>query len=97
MSVATRFAFSLSILSALVLATTAWSGDEDSEPAYMIYIDPETGKYTRDDPDSATHTVVPAQPVPAKQQSKPAWLIAALVLAVLLAAGALIHQRKQTT
>lgn len=29
---------------------TATGGDEDERPPYMIYIDPETGKYTTEDP-----------------------------------------------
>ncbi len=29
---------------------TAFGGDEDRNPPYMIYIDPETGRYTTEDP-----------------------------------------------
>lgn len=34
----------------LMTSPTALGGDEDRDPPYMIYIDPETGRYTTEDP-----------------------------------------------
>jgi LPXTG-motif cell wall-anchored protein len=33
-----------------LLANPAFGGDEDQDPPYMIYIDPESGRYVTDDP-----------------------------------------------
>jgi hypothetical protein len=85
-------------LAASILPITVWSGDEDSKPGYMIYIDPETGKYTHEAPDSATQIVAPAKPAPSESQPGSALLIvAAGVLAALLVVGLVKHQRKQAT
>lgn len=98
MNDALRFACCLTIFAALVLPATAWPGDEDSEPGYMIYIDPETGKYTTEDPDVATHIVVPAKQGQTDQQLKLPWAIAGVAaLALLLVVGLLKHQRRQVT
>jgi hypothetical protein len=34
----------------LAAAAASLAGDEDQDPAYLIYIDPETGRYTTEDP-----------------------------------------------
>ena len=34
----------------LLFSMPAAGSDDDERPAYMIYIDPETGKYTTEDP-----------------------------------------------
>lgn len=41
-------------------AAPALAGDDDKAPAYKIYIDPETGRYTTEDPEAAQ----PAAAVP---------------------------------
>ena len=79
---------------------TAYPGDEDTKPAYMIYIDPDTGKYTTEDPDAGNTNapVVPARPASGNSQTKLTLLIVGgSVLAVLLVGGLLKHQRRQIT
>jgi hypothetical protein len=53
---------------ALFAATPLRAGDDDKAPAYKIYIDPETGKYTTRDPDAAEASQLTAQPA-AKAES----------------------------
>lgn len=48
-------------LAALLGPSLSVASDDDEQPAYMIYIDPETGKYTTEDPLAADRD----QPVPA--------------------------------
>jgi hypothetical protein len=38
--------------SLIIMSFPAYAGDDDKAPAYMIYIDPETGKYTTTRPHS---------------------------------------------
>lgn len=61
---ALRLAGPLAILAAALLPAIAYPGDEDAKPAYMIYINPETGKYTTEDPEAGNtnDSVVPARP-----------------------------------
>lgn len=47
-------------LTALLGPPLSVASDDDEQPAYMIYIDPETGKYTTEDPLAADRD----QPVP---------------------------------
>ena len=97
---ALRLACWVAILAAAVLPTTAYPGDEDTRPAYMIYIDPDTGKYTTEDPEAANKntSVVPATPASANSQHKKSLLIVVGgALAVLLVVGLLKHQRRQET
>ena len=37
---------SVTVVALLTMCGPAFTGDDDKAPAYMIYIDPETGKYT---------------------------------------------------
>jgi len=93
-----RLACPLVILAAALLPTTAFAGDEDTKPAYMIYIDPETGKYTTDDPDAGNTNapVVPARPASGEgNPSSPLLIVIGGALAVLLIGGLLKHQRRQ--
>ena len=88
----------VAILAAAVLPTTAYPGDEDTKPAYMIYIDPETGKYTTEDPhaDRTNDPVVPARPGAGDSQpNSPLFIVIGGVLAILLVGGLLKHQRRQ--
>ena len=97
---ALRLAGPLAILAAVLLPAIAYPGDEDTKPAYMIYIDPETGKYTTEDPASGNtnDSVVPAEPASGNSQLKLTLLIVGgSVLAVLLVGGLLKHQRRQIT
>ena len=95
---ALRLACPLAILAALLLPATAYPGDEDTKPAYMIYIDRETGKYTTEDPEAGNtnHSVVRAKPASGNSQSKlPLLIVGGSALAVLLVGGLLKHQRRQ--
>ncbi len=95
-----RLACALAILAAALLPATAYAGDEDTKPAYMIYIDPETGKYTTEDPDAGNTNapIVPARPASGNSQQKLTLLIVGgSVLAALLVGGLLKHQRRQIT
>ncbi|MCH8059004.1 MAG: hypothetical protein IIA11_00955 [Proteobacteria bacterium] len=64
MNDALRLAGPLAILAAALLPAITYPGDEDAKPAYMIYINPETGKYTTEDPEAGNtnDSVVPARP-----------------------------------
>ena len=98
MNIVRRIACLPVILAAVLLPATVWPGDDDSKPVYMIYIDPETGKYTKEDPNIATHIVAPANQAPTDRQSgSPLLIVASSVLALLLVVGLLKHQRKQAT
>jgi len=82
-----------------MLAVPAWCGDDDKAPAYMIYIDPETGKYTTQDPnaeDAPTEAAVVAPLSSQEQRGNAILLVAgAAILVVLLAASVIKYQRKQ--
>ncbi len=95
-----RLACPLAILAAALLLATAYAGDEDSEPAYMIYIDPDTGKYTTEDPDAGDTNapIVPARPASGESDpSSPLLIVIGFALAALLVGGLLQHQRKRIT
>jgi hypothetical protein len=95
---ALRLACPLAILAAAILPAIAYPGDEDTKPAYMIYIDPETGKYTTEDPEAGNtnDNVVPARPEAGSSQPKLTLLIVGgSAIAVLLVGGLLQHQRRQ--
>lgn len=74
--------FAALLASLLLYSGHAHCGDEDSAPAYLIYIDPETKRYTTDDPGvaPAKETVTTA---PASDSNR-------LLLAVLGAAAVLV-------
>ena len=90
----------VAILAVAVLPTTAYPGDEDTKPAYMIYIDPDTGKYTTEDPDAGNTNapVVPARPASGdRNPSSLLFIVIGGALAVLLIGGLIKHQRGQIT
>ncbi len=98
MNIVPRLACLPLLLAAALVPATVWPGDEDSKPAYMIYIDPETGKYTHEDPDTATRTVTPVeQAKTASQPGLPLLIVAGSVLVALLVVGLVKHQRRQAT
>jgi len=70
------------LASLLLYGGHAYCGDEDSTPAYLIYIDPETKRYTTDDPGVAAAREAVA-PAPASDNNH-------LLLAVLGAAAVLV-------
>lgn len=85
---------------AVFAAGAAFAGDDDKPPAYKIYIDPETGKYTTEDPalNKDEAAVVAASPRAAGNEAgngTAAFGIttAALVIAVL--AGTALWFRRQ--
>lgn len=93
-----RHACWLVILALAFLPGIAISGDEDSGPGYMIYIDPETGKYTTEDPHAGKGSgpVVSSESAAAAAQPEfPTLIVGAVALAVLLGGGLLRLQRKQ--
>ena len=76
------------------------AGDEDQEPAYMIYIDPETGKYTTEDPNAdatANGHVMPGTESENGQSLRLLLILAGAAVVVLLIGGRLKHQQRQTT
>ena len=100
MNDALRLACPLAILAAVLLPAIAYAGDEDSKPAYMIYIDPDTGKYTTEDPDAGNTNapIVPARPASGESNpSSPLLIVIGCALAALLVGGLLQHQRRQIT
>ena len=82
----------------MLLPAVANGGDEDQEPAYMIYIDPETGKYTTEDPDAvdSSATKVARRDETETHSSSPLTLliIGAGAAIGLLAVGLTKYQRK---
>ena len=100
MNDALRLAGPLAILAAVLLPAIAYPGDEDTKPAYMIYIDPETGKYTTEDPGSGNTNapIVPARPASGESNpSSPLLIVIGCALAALLVGGLLQHQRRRIT
>lgn len=84
------------VVLALALSAPCYCGDEDQAPAYRIYIDPETGAYTTDDPLLAAAPAAVKSTVPvAKDRESAAPLTIAGVLVVLLAAGIIFRRRKR--
>lgn len=92
-------------LAALLVAANAPAGDDDERPAYMIYIDPETGRYTTEDPfadapgqqapaSAAPASAAPATPGTDRAASTSNWLriAAAAAAGVVLLAIAGRHQ-----
>ena len=95
---ALRLACPLAILVTALLPATAYAGDEDTKPAYMIYIDPDTGKYTTEDPDAGNTNapIVPARPASGESSpGSPLLIVIGGALAVLFVGGLLQHQRRQ--
>lgn len=85
---------------AALMAGAVIAGDDDKPPAYRIYIDPETGKYTTEDPLAELEHGPVARPVPAEspvpeEQPVVAMLTAAVMIAVL--GGAFLLFRRQPT
>ena len=89
---------------ALLAAGSALAGDDDKAPAYRIYIDPETGMYTTEDPlaPEELQPVAAARPPTvvstdgAQDQSSAALLSLAAMLAIV-AGGVFIYRRRPTT
>lgn len=83
-----RLRLGASAVAAQLAAVPARAGDDDKPPAYKIYIDPETGKYTTEDPGTAEQaqlTVRPAAAEDAGAADLPLLLTAAGVIAALAA------------
>ena len=79
------------------MSAAAVAGDEDEKPAYLIYIDPETGKYTTEDPEFADGPEMPAGPVQNVEDpalNLPLLLLAAVVIVAMLVGGLYRQQRK---
>lgn len=79
------------------LSGPVYSGDEDKDPAYMIYIDPETGKYTTEDPSvdaTPDAAAVPSQSPRANRSNTPYLVAVTSLLAILLVFAIVKHKRK---
>lgn len=82
----------------LLAAEPAISGDDDKESAYMIYIDPETGKYTTQDP-HATATADPVAVLPnVRHENDASWRLVMAAASILVISFAVISimRRRQT-
>jgi hypothetical protein len=78
-------------------ALPVYAGDDDKPPAYKIYIDPETGKYTTEDPGAMAENAPVIQPptvaaTDASSSKFPVLIVATGVAVMLLAGGLLRHQ-----
>ncbi len=90
----------LLLIGATLMPGAAIAGDDDKPPAYRIYIDPETGKYTTEDPLADLEQGPVARPVATKssvpeEQPAAAMLTAAVMIAVL--GGTFLLIRRQPT
>ena len=89
----------LVIVAVSLFSMPAIAGDEDETSPYMIYIDPETGRYTTTDPESEA---VAAQKVEEKatqgteqvQRDIPGLSVGAAIALALLMAGVLLTRRR---
>lgn len=93
-------------LAALLGPLPSVASDNDEQPVYKIYIDPETGKYTTEDPLAADReppapavtaestTAAPAAGVP--RQNRYAAVAAALLILLVLVAGRMLVRRSST-
>lgn len=83
----------------LAVALPAGAGDDDKPPAYKIYIDPETGKYTTEEPGvqaNEPRIIQPAVDAASEVSSSgfPVLVVIAGAAAVLLAGGLIRHQMR---
>jgi hypothetical protein len=80
--------FAACLLCALLQPYPAAASDNDERPAYMIYIDPETGQYTTQDPSrrsQADAVTVPAAPTARETvESGDHWKAAPVAVGLLL-------------
>ena len=81
-----------------VVSAPAYCGDEDRGLAYKIYIDPETGKYTTEDPHDAAESpdtvAVPGRSLDAEQSNSALLITSMGLVAVLLVIGAAWRRHK---
>lgn len=80
------------------------AGDDDKPPAYKIYIDPETGKYTTEDPaavkSGAAGLAAAPEPAPEGREAGdtgPPYGFLAAAAVIALVAGAVFRYRRQDT
>lgn len=82
----------------LALATTtAFGGDDDKQAAYKIYIDPETGRYTTEEPDATAKPPSPFADPPRLDDRKPLSpvLVGAVMGLLALASAGIILKRRR--
>ncbi len=82
-----------------MLSAAAFAGDEDRAPAYKIYVDPETGQYTTEDPfaEPDSGTVASAMPQRADDAAAPAATGRVIAMAAIIgisAAGFIFYRRR---
>jgi hypothetical protein len=91
-------AVALFCVGGVLAGVASHAGDDDKAPAYKIYIDPETGGYTTEDPAARLEVtpVVRAASEPVPQADGSDRLVAAItaILLVGLLAGAIIVYRR---
>lgn len=97
-----RAAIVLFCLGAVLAAVDGHAGDDDKPPAYRIYIDPETGKYTTEDPLTRLEpmpvvTAPQAPSSPVREGQTAAALLSAAVIVAMLVGGILIYRRRPGT
>lgn len=97
-----RAAIVLLCLGAVLAGVDGHAGDDDKPPAYKIYIDPETGRYTTEDPMArpepmpvATALQAPSRPV--REGQTAAALMSVAVIVATLVGGFLIYRRRPRT
>ena len=93
-----RVILAASVCLVLLAAEPAISGDDDKESAYMIYIDPETGKYTTQDPHAtATHGPLEVSPNVGNEDDS-GWRLFMAAASILVMSFAVISimRRRQT-
>jgi hypothetical protein len=95
-------------LAALLGPLPSVASDDDEQPVYKIYIDPETGKYTTEDPlaadrDQPVPTAMPtessnaASAAGAPRQNWYAAMAAALVMMLVLVSRRVLVRRRSSS
>ncbi|NNC78075.1 MAG: hypothetical protein HKN77_08950 [Woeseiaceae bacterium] len=88
----------MAIVACSLLMAPAFSGDDDKASAYKIYIDPDTGRYTTQDP-HATAVPDPAAMSPVtRQRDDSLWRLVMAAASILVISFAVISimRRRQT-
>lgn len=87
------------IVAVSLFSTLAIAGDEDEASPYLIYIDPETGRYTTTDPESEDAVAQKAEEKATQrteqvQRDIPGLSVSVVIAFALLLAGVLFFRRR---
>lgn len=87
------------LLCAMLAAVNVRAGDDDKPPPYRIYIDPETGRYTTEDPLAKLEDMpVVKAPAPVVDDAdRSAAILSVVVITGLAAAAIMLYRRQPTT